>query len=74
MSSKTFEAYASIDVDLSEWAAEELVAELRSRDFDAKPIETDTLEEFYLLLGNKKPEEVILRVKDMIRQKLGKFV
>lgn len=71
MSSKTFEAYASIDVDLDEWTSDELLAELRSREYEGY---RDVIEEFYLLLVNKQPEEVLLKVKDMIRQKLGKFV
>lgn len=72
-STKTYSA--EVEVDLGDWETDELLKELRNRDVsDAHPVEKDTLEEFYVLLVNEQPGEVLVRIKEMIRDELGKFV
>ena len=71
-SSKTFEAVAEVDVDLGEWDTEDLIAELKEREI--VHFSECFLEKLYQKFCNGQADDAIQDVKDLIREKLGKFV
>lgn len=73
-STKSFseDTTVEIDVDLDEWDTEDLIAELKERELSH--FSEDFLEKLYQKFCNGQADDAIQDVKDLIRDKLGKFV